>query len=78
MNSNPVYVRNNFMYKNTGKYCYAENMLMRLIILKWTQFMQLYIKKREKIEDFRIQTHDFTIPVQRSNQLSYEATDAGQ
>ena len=25
---------NNFMYKNTGKYCYAENMLMRLIILK--------------------------------------------
>ena len=34
MNSNPVYPSNNFMYKNTGKYCYAENMLMRLKILK--------------------------------------------
>ena len=84
MNSNPVYVPNNFMYKNTGKYCYAENMLMRLIILKWnkewsstlwTQFMQLHIKKPEKIEDLRTQTRDLAIPAGRSNQLSYEATD---
>ena len=86
MNSNPVYPSNNFMYKNTGKYCYAENMLMRLKILKWNeewsstlwkQFMQFNIKKPEKIEDLRIYTHDLTIPVRRSNQLSYEATDVG-
>ena len=75
MNSNPVYPSNNFMYKNTGKYCYAENMLMRLKILKWNeewsstlwkQFMQFNIKKPEKIEDLRIYTHDLTIPVRRS------------
>ena len=39
--------------------------------------MQFNIKKPEKIEDLRIYTHDLTIPVRRSNQLSYEATDVG-
>lgn len=39
------------------------------------QFMQLHIKKPEKIEDLRTQTRDLTIPAGRSNQLSYEATD---
>ena len=39
--------------------------------------MQLHIKKPEKIEDLRTQTRDLAIPVRRSNQLSYEATDVG-
>ena len=39
------------------------------------QFMQLHIKKPEKIEDLRTQTHDLAILAGRSNQLSYEATD---
>ena len=39
------------------------------------QFMQLHIKKPEKIEDLRTQTRDLAVPAQRSNQLSYEATD---
>ena len=41
----------------------------------WTQFLQL---RREawKIQDFnRVWTRDLAIPVRRSNQLSYEATD---
>ena len=33
--------------------------------------------KHEKIEDLRTQTRDLAIPVRRSNQLSYEATDVG-
>ena len=43
----------------------------------WTQFLQL---RREawKIHDFNgVWTRDLTIPVRRSNQLSYEATDVG-
>ena len=42
----------------------------------WTQFLQL---RREawKIQDFnRVWTRDLVIPVRRSNQLSYEATNA--
>ena len=43
----------------------------------WTQFLQL---RREawKIQDFNgVWTRDHAIPVRRSNQLSYEATDVG-
>ena len=43
----------------------------------WTQFLQL---RREawKIQDFNgVWTHDLVIPLRRSNQLSYEATDVG-
>ena len=43
----------------------------------WTQFLQL---RREawKIQDFNgVWTCDLAIPVRRSNQLSYEATDVG-
>ena len=43
----------------------------------WTQFLQL---RREawKIQDFNgVWTRDLAIPVRRSNQLSYKATDAG-
>ena len=43
----------------------------------WKQFLQL---RREawKIQDFnRVWTRDLAIPVRRSNQLSYEATDVG-
>ena len=43
----------------------------------WTQFLQL---RREvwKIQDFNgVWTRDLAIPVGRSNQLSYEATDVG-
>ena len=41
----------------------------------WTQFLQL---RREawKIQDFNgVWTRDLAIPVRRSNQLNYEATD---
>ena len=43
----------------------------------WTQFLQL---RREawKIQDFNgVWIRDLAIPVRRSNQLSYEATDVG-
>ena len=43
----------------------------------WMQFLQL---RREawKIQDFNgVWTRDLAIPVRRSNQLSYEATDVG-
>ena len=43
----------------------------------WAQFLQL---RREawKIQDFNgVWTRDLAIPVRRSNQLSYEATDVG-
>ena len=43
----------------------------------WEQFLQL---RREawKIQDFNwVWTRDLAIPVRRSNQLSYEATDVG-
>ena len=41
----------------------------------WTQFLQLH-KEAWEIQDFnRVWTRDLAIPVQRSNQLSYEATD---
>ena len=43
----------------------------------WTQFLRLG-KEAWKIQDFNgVWTRDLAIPVQRSNQLSYEATDVG-
>ena len=43
----------------------------------WTQFMQLRKKPENKNQDFNgICTRDLAIPVRRSNQLSYEATDS--
>ena len=44
----------------------------------WTQFMQLRKKpEKNKKKDFNgIWTRDLAIPVRRSNQLSYEATDS--
>ena len=43
----------------------------------WTQFLQLR-KEAWKIQDFNgVWTRDLAIPVRRSNQLSYEATDVG-
>ena len=43
----------------------------------WTQFKQLRIETW-KSQDFNgVWTRDFAIPVRRSNQLSYEATDIG-
>ena len=42
----------------------------------WTQFKQLRKKPEKKNQDLNgIWTRDFAIPVWRSNQLSYEATD---
>ena len=42
-----------------------------------TQFLQL-CREAWKIQDFNgVWTRDLAIPVRRSNQLSYEATDAG-
>ena len=44
----------------------------------WTQFLRLR-KEAWKIKDFNgVWTRDLAIPVQRSNQLSYEATDVGR
>ena len=44
----------------------------------WTQFMQLRKEAWKKIQDFNgVWTRDLAIPVWRSNQLSYEATDVG-
>ena len=43
----------------------------------WTQFLKLR-KEAWKIQDFNgVWTRDLEIPVRRSNQLSYEATDVG-
>ena len=43
----------------------------------WTQFKQLRIEAW-KSQDFNgLWTRDVAIPVRRSNQLSYEATDVG-
>ena len=43
----------------------------------WTQFKQSCIEAW-KSQDFNgVWTHDLVIPVRRSNQLSYEATDVG-
>ena len=43
----------------------------------WTQFLQL-CEEDWKIQDFNgVWTRDLLIPVRRSNQLSYEATDVG-
>ena len=43
----------------------------------WTQFLQLH-REAWKIQDFNgVWTRDLAIPVRRSNQLSYEATDVG-
>ena len=44
----------------------------------WTQFMQLRKRNLKKLQNFNgIWTRDLAIPVQSSNQLSYEATDVG-
>ena len=44
----------------------------------WTQFLQL-CNEAWKIQDFNgVWTRDLAIPVRRSNQLSYEATDVGR
>ena len=43
----------------------------------WTQFLQ-FRREAWKIQDFNgVWTRDLAIPVRRSNQLSYEATDVG-
>ena len=43
----------------------------------WTQFKQ-FCKEAWKSQDFnRVWTRDLAMPVRRSNQLSYEATDVG-
>ena len=43
----------------------------------WTQFLQ-FRREAWKIQDFNgVWTRDLVIPVRRSNQLSYEATDVG-
>ena len=43
----------------------------------WTQFKQLRLEAW-KSQDFNgVWTRDVAIPVRRSNQLSYEATDVG-
>ena len=43
----------------------------------WTQFIQLRKKPEKRNQDFNgIWTRDLAIPVWRSNQLSYEATDS--
>ena len=43
----------------------------------WPQFLQLR-KEAWNIQDFNgVWTCDLAIPVRRSNQLSYEATDVG-
>ena len=45
----------------------------------WSQFLQLRKEAwKKKIQDFNgAWTRDLAIPVRRSNQLSYEATDVG-
>ena len=40
-------------------------------------FKQLCIEARKSQNFNRVWTHDLAIPAQRSNQLSYEATDFG-
>ena len=48
-----------------------------MILQLWTQFLQLR-KEAWKIQDFNgVWTRDLAIPVRRSNQLRYEATDVG-
>ena len=42
-----------------------------------TQFKQLRIDTWKSQDFNRVSTRDLAIPVQRSNQLSYEATDVG-
>ena len=49
-----------------------------MILAVTKQFLQLR-KEAWKIQDFNgVWTHDLAIPVRRSNQLSYEATDVGR
>ena len=43
----------------------------------WTQFKQLRIEAWKSQNFNRVWTRDLAILVQRSNQLSYEATDVG-
>ena len=42
----------------------------------WTQFMQLCKEPEKNVQDFNgIWTRDVSMPVRRSNQLSYETTN---
>ena len=43
----------------------------------WTQFKQLHIEAWKSLDFNGVWTRDLAIPVQCSNQLSYEATDVG-
>ena len=43
----------------------------------WTQFKQLRIEAWKSQDVNGVWTRDLAIPVRRSNQLSYEATDVG-
>ena len=43
----------------------------------WTQFKELHIEAWKSQNFNGVQTRDLAIPVRRSNQLSYEATDVG-
>ena len=44
----------------------------------WTQFKQLRIEAWKSQDLNGVWTRDLAIPVRRSNQLSYEATDVGR
>ena len=74
-------VRNESMMKWYMKWIIYELRIWNQVKLwssqLWEQFLQL---RREawKIQDFNgVWTRDLAIPVRRSNQLSYEATDVG-
>ena len=74
-------VRNESMMKWYMKWIIYELLIWNQVKLwssqLWTQFLQL---RREawKIQDFNgVWTRDLALPVRRSNQLSYEATDVG-
>ena len=49
-----------------------------MIIAEWTQFKQLRLEAWKSQVFNGVWTRDLAIPVRRSNQLSYEATDVRQ
>ena len=65
-----VYEVNNFKMKMKNDPQSCECSLCNYCILR-------SLKKSRTSTCVRIRTHDLMIPVQRSNQLSYEATDVG-
>ena len=74
-------VRNESMMKWYMKWIICELRIWNQVKLwssqLWTQFLQLR-KEAWKIQDFNgVWARDLVIPVRRSNQLSYEATDVG-